>query len=796
MVDIANSLLIANPQLVLSNGAYHDTESRIRETSLSLYLRTFAQEIINSSADLSLFSLELEESLTTDELRQAFSPAPYNFLLALELKPNIGRVLDLCQDFGGVSHYLATKASHVDSIKVDIGRAHLASQRCQQLENTTHISEDLNVLKFPGNNYDLIVLGNINELGLTQGELQACLKDLQNALSKDGCLVFISENKNRINKYLSKGSQAIPYQDLYQQQTPINLGFDTLKEVLNIADIKHANFLASFSTDHKISNLFAQDYLLNNPHVINHFNRIGAIENDDLNEYLLFKNGTKQHRLFDQASYYAVIAGSNLASVNDLCQNNFCHFPGTSRKAQWRTVTASKRGSYIVTKTPILNETQRFALLTQSNHKASLVQDLTNKKFHQGPLLLDRWLSAALVNDISALSSLIKEYAAWLKSIESQENFTDIAYDLLPFNIIIDEGNNDQLKFNIIDSEWQLKSKYGADFVLFRALFWFAFENKAILKPFSNATKLTSIGLFVCHFMNDIDNINELQSFVELEESIQRQISHNFRKKSVEFALNQRFNSDNLIAKSSQPTCQISWGNSEQAFDEANSVYLKWDKSKQSQLLNAELSSPDGKTVLRVDPIASTGLFNFSSITLLDKKQNIIWQQKTSDDILSNSVQKNVSLIDNKKQANSFIALSDDPHFLFDLSSIKKLVSVTTIEVDFALIHDENYDNALNTLSHIVNEQNLALAEHANGINEKLATIEELKAKLRDVKTHRTAIKSTLTVIKSTLHETQQASAIQAQQLSARIADLEQAFVIRLLVRVKRLVRRLLGKTN
>jgi hypothetical protein len=785
MAVTSESLLAANTQLVFANGVYQDAASQVRETSLSHYVRTFTHNIFTSAEDLSLFSIELETLATTDELRQAFSPSPFNFLLALELEKELSHVLDLSQDLGGVSHFLSSKAALIDSVKVDIGRANLASRRCQNIDNIQHISEDIAALKLPERHYDLIIIGCLSSLELNQPELQLFLQRLNLSLSKEGCLVFVNENKNRLDKFLSKGSHLIPYKDLYCDSNTINFDYSELKRLLEISGISHANYFASFSTNNKISNLFAQDYLLNNSNAVNHFNRIGATDNDELNEYLLFKNLPHPNSYFANASRYVVIAGSDLSSVNALCQNSFTHFPGTGRKAQWRTVTASRRGTNQVSKTPVLDAESRFTLLTESKNEPVLVQDLSIKKFHQGPLLLDEWLATVLNNDTSGFRVLIGEYTAWLQSQEQQDGFTDIAYDLLPFNIIVEQDKHDR-QFQIIDSEWQLKTQYGADFVLFRALFWFAFENRAILKLYANTTKLTSIGLFICHFMDNINSISELQPFVELEENIQRQISHNFRKKSVDFALNQLFNSDKLAAKKSPPACQISWGNSDQVFDEANSVFLNWNKSSQSQLLNTELMAADALTVLRVDPIASTGIFQFSAITLQDQEQNIIWQLQSIDDIIANSSQKNLSPVVNKKQVNSFIALNEDPHFLFDLSSVSGLEKVANIELNFALIHDENYDNALATLSYIVDDQNSALAEQANGINEKLAQIEVLQAELNHTRSHRAEIKSTL-------HETQQANATQIQQLSQHIANLEHSMMMRPLSRVKRLIARILG---
>lgn len=792
MVDNTNTLLAVNPQLVIANGVHHDTQSKIRETSLSHYLRTSALDIFASAKNSSLFSTELERLSSTDELRSAFNPAPFNFLLALDLAPTLNRVLDLSQDLGGVSYFLSTKAEHVDCIQVDIGRARLASQRCQTLDNITFISEDLEALNFPQSRYDLIVLGDLNDLSLNATQLQTFFRKLQRSLSHIGCLIFTTENKGRLNRWLSKGHQVIPYRDLYLPHTDTSVTIPQLKQLLKSSEIKHANLFASFSLANNVSNMFAQDYLLNNPNAVNHFNRIGMVNNSDLNEYLLFKNLPKDSSYFDHASRYIAIVGNDLASINALCQNNFAHFPGTGRKAQWRTVTECKRGTNKVTKTHILNQQQRLELIQLSesgqHHKnqTRLIQDVSIKPFHQGPLLLDEWLTAALDCDVKRLGTLINEYATWLKSLERQEDFTDIAYDLLPFNIIV--SANDQARaFQIIDSEWQLKTQYKADFVLFRALFWFAFENKAILKPFASTTKLTSIGLFICHFMDGIDQVRGLQPFVDLEESVQRQIGNHFRTKSVGFALNQRFNGDNAVVKSAQPACQISWGNNDLTFDEANSVYLDWNKSAQRQIITSEIPPARNLTTLRVDPIASTGLFNFFSIVLRNDLNEVIWQLNSSDNIISGSTLKNIETVTGSHQDTSFVALNDDPHFLFELNNVAKLDSATVIELKFSLIHDQNYDNTLSTLSHIVNEQNISLAEQANGINEKLAEIEVLQAELNHVSAHRAEIKSTL-------YETQQANAVHVQQMSQHIANLEHAQMRQPLSRLKRLMGRLMGR--
>ena len=100
------------------DGVYQNNCTQIRESQLSSYIQGAVHDSYNNVTDLSLFSVEIEDLLLTDELRHALSPAPYNFLLALELE-GVGKTLDLSQDFGGVSHYLASRVEHVHSIKID-----------------------------------------------------------------------------------------------------------------------------------------------------------------------------------------------------------------------------------------------------------------------------------------------------------------------------------------------------------------------------------------------------------------------------------------------------------------------------------------------------------------------------------------------------------------------------------------------------------------------------------------------------------------------------------------------------
>ncbi len=101
-------LLELNPQLNLAGGVYQNTQTQIRDSRLSSYIQGAVNDSLDNAKDHSLYSIDIEKLLLTDELRSAFSPAPTNFLLSFDFS-GINKTLDLTQGFGflGVSRGMA-----------------------------------------------------------------------------------------------------------------------------------------------------------------------------------------------------------------------------------------------------------------------------------------------------------------------------------------------------------------------------------------------------------------------------------------------------------------------------------------------------------------------------------------------------------------------------------------------------------------------------------------------------------------------------------------------------------------
>ena len=789
----SSKLLELNSQLNLANGIYQNTSTQIRDSRLSSYIQGAVNDSLDNAQDQSLYSIDIEKLLLTDELRTAFTPAPVNFLLSFDFS-NIGHTLDLTQGFGGATHFLADKVSTIDCVRVDSGHARLSAKRCSAFSNISYISEDIAQLKFPKKHYDLIVISQLESLELDKTEQSFLLEELRRSLSTSGRIVISVKNRDRLNKWVSMGQDSIAYKSLYSDETDTYYNEAELNHLITAAGFIHSDVYASFSSSQGIQNIFSKPYLANNPHSLNHFNRLGGFDNNRLNEYLLFKNLlSERNEVFNFASRFLIIAGASAQATQGLCNNDFAHYSGIGRKPQWRATTQSKHGSNQVSKTLIHERYQNVS--EDVKLPIQLSQTTAPQTFQPGPLLLDKWLSALLEPEpVSALKTQISQYLTWLRRFEKEPDFCSRAYDALPFNIIVDaEG-----QFNTIDPEWLINTQFDADFVLFRALFWFAFENKALMNALAKQSGAATIGLFVLHFMDNIEHLSELSQYVEMEEVIQRQIGQNFRNKSVEYALLQTFDGEPIIERL-QPACQISWSNDAGIVDEHNSVFMLWNASRQEQTLSIQLPAlVDEKNILRVDPIASMGIFRFSSIKLLSNDNSSLWALNSTDEIAASAKGLNVSPINREIEkgqvsATHFIALNEDPHFLFDLKEVQHLQSASRIEITFALIHNQYYDNALMTLSRAVSAQNSALSQQISVLDTKQADLEYLASKLKNIDQHRQSLQASM-------HEANQAHEEHAknltQALNAQIErnqQLENNPLIKVILRIRRLVSSGLG---
>jgi len=753
---MANSyqLLEANPSLELKDSVYQNVETFFRESELDHNLQVSIQEVFDKVDDKSLFSFAIESELQTDQLRQSLSTHQFRYLSALNFS-SIDTALDLTQDFGGVSHYLADKVASLDSVKFDLNKSRFAVQRCASHSNILHVSEDLDRLAFPQANYDLIVIGEAESLELDQTQFVALIAKLQTCLSASGVLLIDVVNENRLNRWFDEGSafdsSSTPYLDLYHsEESSLFFSRSVLRSGLLNSGFSKIEFHANFSADKECRALFCEDYLTANPNAKNHFHRLGFIKNSQINEYLLFDNlVTNKQNLNDYAGRYVVFAGADRQNIRAIYDNDFTHFPGGGRRPGWRTLTFRHRSATEIVKESV------FADIEPDNSPFS--QNLDPQKFAKGRLLVHDWLLAIKNLDSKAFRNLVVEYSDWLDSLNtSTEDFARIAYDALPFNVIV-QAKNQQQEFHLIDPEWQYDGELTKEFILFRALFWFAHENRSLIKRYCDEYELYSIGLFILDNMKSVGAVNDLADFVHLEESLQEHINQNSMPRTVANAVVQGLD-ENF------PVLEVSWSNEQGQVPSLLANSQVWNRHSGKQKLVIPVPANNSEpSHLRIDPMADLGGLQLSSIELRSESGPCLWQASTADE-----VKKSVDLVGIVPIDESFVCISDDPYFLIDMSQIQP-ESAGALELHIEIAHKalHNLEKTISVLSLESLKQTAALTSQANRNNEYRSEIEHLQTVVDGLRQDRMNLKGDINRIHSRVNDKQR----QINYLIQRLKD-------------------------
>ncbi len=789
-------LLELNAQLELKNGIYQDGGEIFRDSALSNYIQIAVADTFENVNDKSLFSVEIEEKLNTEELRSALSLSQYRFLQAFDLT-KVHKVLDLSEDFGGVAHFLADQVNTVESVKIDPDLTRLSTNRCANKPNVCHISEDLEKLALPSGYYDLIIIGQLESFKLTAAEQQTLFKRLQNALSQEGVLVVNALNSNRLRKWFDAESSIndsdLAYADLYlpehENSYTIEQNRKQLRDTLLAADFAAVDVHANFSTGKDCKALFSEDYLTSSVNGLNHFYRLGSLENSNINEYLLYKKlVADKHNLVDYANRFIVIAGASKQSVRQLYDNDFSHFPGRGRKPGWRTITSRARAAHDVEKLPVYASADTQSKLVSQN--------LAPQPFYKGRILIDDWLQAVLDQDHIKFSALVQEYDDWLKELSNKPEFNDIAYDLLPFNIVLNERSGRH--FQIIDTEWQINEPFTADFVLFRALFWFAFENKTLLKAYAKANDVFTIGMFVVQHLPHIHQIDELSHFIELEERIQAEIDNNYRANAVANAVLQSFDNTKITAES-ELQLEAVWGRASGEMDEQHKCSAKWLKENDSQSISLSLPafSSDNPN-LRIDPMACTGAFELTSIDINDAQGQVLYSLDGQNDVASKTILSGMVV-----SGDHFISLNDDPNITLALAGVKSIAEATQLVIQLKWLWGAEHSVAIDTLSTAVSTQNAAILGQSHRLDQYRADIEYKTQRIEDLLGHRKDLTEMLKDEEARAKRTQAKLNAEIKHLNARLHaqharndELHGYLLMRPSTRAKRVARRTLNRIS
>ncbi|NND81897.1 MAG: glycosyltransferase [Gammaproteobacteria bacterium] len=600
--------------------------------------------------------------------------------------------LEISNDYGNYARYLGENLSQVECLKVDSNIAKATAYRCADLSNVGIACDAPLCLQLPDQYYDFILVADLEWMAEDPAEIPDLLQALVSALSPQGVLALVSANPAPISAWFDREAQA-PYRELYGataakkspqewQAQMSHLGLSHVAEHCFLPNAKHAK------------TVLAKDYLASEPGALNHFYGAGLASDPAVNEYLLFSELTKTRPLYELCDDYLTLYSRHSSSIDALYKADFTHFSSAGRRAQWRTITTKPRAVNEVIKTSLAPETAVATSAQEASSKTpALAQDLSTLSYQRGRSLAGQWLRCLVGEDsVTRFDRYLDDYSDWLE--REGRAYGDALYDVLPFNLIVDE----QQRYQVIDPEWKVPETMPA-FVMFRALFWFGFHNRQLLRPLAAEHGLFSLEDFVVYGMRRVGYEFDIAEFSELETSIQCQIERQFNQDAIAQTL--RLPITQTHSEQIQPmlpTAQVFWCDSAAAVDFSNSLTLPFQSLDQVETLRGSVGSLDtSRPILRLDPVDRAGFFHLQRINLLDEQGGRVWEITGEPQIVAAAQTENV-VTAQADDASLLVAQNDDPQFIFDLSDVEGTERVASVELDVSYTHSKDYALAMQAL--------------------------------------------------------------------------------------------------
>ncbi len=513
-------LIDNNKQLSLNEGVFQNGSEPYRDSNISQELYDEIKTRFSSANSKGLFSNDLLLGASRDA-KELLDPKTFQFLHAFDLSKT-NNVLDLSQDTGGVAHFIADHVGPVDSINLDPRLARLSALRCANKPNVTVTTTELKQCHLPDNHYDLILISQLEVLGLNADALPALFSSLKKALSPNGIIVVNAKNSQRLTKILNVGDSEIPFEDAYEVEgsntSETCLTRSQLRQCLRTPGFESCKIYANYAQAELSEHLFSEDYLTASVHALNHFYDLGCFDNAALNSYLLFQRlKLEKSNLVDSASRYVAIAAANKAAAESFCDVDFFYPPDQQRSVEFQSTLLRRRSAQTVER--------RFIATSK----------VVSVPYLKGELLAIGWLNALAAREDSKFLTYITDFTQWLKDAESSKDWDNISSHVSPNRLIVNPRNGD---FGTTFNDEGQSAWVSAEFVLIRSLFWFARQNASLVRAYGSRHGVASLREFISHVVADSVNDKAFEEFVEREQSTQSKLHLSWPNNDIANALN------------------------------------------------------------------------------------------------------------------------------------------------------------------------------------------------------------------------------------------------------------------
>ena len=449
--------------------------------------------IVTKINDRSADSMELELAIDDWPTKYHFSNLRTNILRALDLLKKDSTILEIGSGCGALTRYLGETFKSVDSIEGSFKRASITKERCKGLNNVRVYCSTLQDLSFD-KQYDVVTLIGVLEYApiyyyeVYKEKEDACLAMLKHAMSalkEDGILIIAIENKFGL-KYWSGCTEdhtGRPFDSIHdypKDNIAVTFSRNELKRLLEKAQLKYYDFYYPFP-DYKLTNTILREvfdqasYYLHNWITVP-FEDYSRHREYYFNEALAIKSLVKGGMIYELSNSFLIVAFMNQNKFKEEKDRRWVakRF-STNRIHPFRTVTVLQHDAdldlLLIHKYKLFDakEPEEFISLKTSDSKwipGNLLQFSLYEAIYK-----DNGFESLLNIFRKYHNELIKKYFTGKMDSEGYPLVNLDAIDFLPCNIII----NDDGMFSV-DREWICTRPLSADYVLFRAVFLFTYE--------------------------------------------------------------------------------------------------------------------------------------------------------------------------------------------------------------------------------------------------------------------------------------------------------------------------------
>lgn len=613
-------------------------------------IEQYLQRVLSTTHDRSVQSAALQGAIRDFATRYHLSNQRGNLLTLFDLNAK-HRVLEIGCGCGAISRYLGEQGCQVDAVEGSLIRAELAALRCQDLDNITVYHANANELDLTASRYDVVTfIGVLEYAGRFAESAQShreavCdwLRRARSALNDTGVIVIAIENRTGL-KYLHGAGEdhfAMPWVGVYDYALPpteqdVDLGQHmrtyTRSEwlaLLGETGFTHSEFCLPFP-DYKLPHLVVTEGVAGDREQLNGLMELlrsvdqgqGRFSVQD--EPMVWRGLSEAGALVDFANSFLIVASPDPNAYDSLRHADFCVGASAHRRPQYRALTYKPKGRQVVEK--------RALMRVDDDESAAVAFSPGASRYLRGESMQQRWTRLLrLGGGWAAFADAVADYATYLRGTFDEMQAPEALIDSLPGNLIDVDG-----RWQRIDCEWVSRIPISVEFILFRGVFYFLNNERAVLQHHLPTTALPGEGRLVDILAALFDHCGStlhdaLGSYIDCEERIQRQVHIDYVAGDVRRTLYGRLASAPVGAR-------LYWSSAGEDTTDNNSILLGLDDSDACQTLTFLL--PPGLRALRYlkfDPSDIPSIFHLYKLTLTGENASgervQLWTAESGRDI-------------------------------------------------------------------------------------------------------------------------------------------------------------------